>query len=225
MRKENKLKFFKDNLLIKTLIKILNMSSQYKSYLDQSYDKIKSDCLRSKKLFVDEKFPPNSSSLYRFQRPIVDLAWKRPHEFLLKKNPEFIVDRIVPEDIDQGQLGNCWFISGASDVANVKEFADRVIPSDQNFDEENYAGIFKFRFWRNTDGWVEVVVDDFLPVDGNNKLFYSFNKKDTNEMFGPLLEKAYAKLNLCYEFLNGGDPIDAMIDMTGGIYIYIYVLK
>jgi hypothetical protein len=31
------------------------------------------------------------------------------------------------------------------------------------------------------------------------------------------LEKAYAKLNLCYEFLNGGDPIDAMIDMTGGI--------
>ena len=35
-------------------------------------------------------------------------------------------------------------------------------------------------------------------------------------MFGPLLEKAYAKLNICYEFLNGGDPIDAMIDMTGG---------
>jgi len=161
------------------------MSSQFKPYLDQSYDKIKTECLRSKKLFVDEKFPPDSSSLYRFQRPDVDLTWKRPHEFLPKKNPEFIVDRIVPEDIDQGQLGNCWFISGASNVANVKEFSDRVIPSDQSFEESNYAGIFKFRFWRNGD-WLEVVVDDYLPVDRNNRLYYSFNNKDGNEMFGTL---------------------------------------
>ena len=36
-------------------------------------------------------------------------------------------------------------------------------------------------------------------------------------MFGPLLEKAFAKLNSCYEFLDGGDAVDAMIDMTGGI--------
>ncbi len=105
--------------------------------------------------------------------------------FYQKKNPEFIVDRIVPEDIDQGQLGNCWFISGASNVANVKEFSDRVIPSDQSFEESNYAGIFKFRFWRNGD-WLEVVVDDYLPVDRNNRLYYSFNNKDGNEMFGTL---------------------------------------
>ena len=36
-------------------------------------------------------------------------------------------------------------------------------------------------------------------------------------MWGPLLEKAFAKLNTCYEFLDGGEAIDAMIDMTGGI--------
>lgn len=81
------------------------MSSAFKPYLDQSYEKIKSDCLINKKLFVDEKFPPNSSSLYRFQNPQVDLTWKRPHDILTKRNPEFIVEKIVPEDIDQGQLG------------------------------------------------------------------------------------------------------------------------
>lgn len=37
-------------------------------------------------------------------------------------------------------------------------------------------------------------------------------------MFGPLLEKAYAKLNSCYEFLDGGFAIDSMIDMTGGVH-------
>lgn len=36
--------------------------------------------------------------------------------------------------------------------------------------------------------------------------------------FGPLLEKAYAKLNSCYEFLECGLAIDAMIDMTGGVH-------
>ena len=37
-------------------------------------------------------------------------------------------------------------------------------------------------------------------------------------MYGPLLEKAYAKLFTCYEFLNGGESVDAMIDLTGGIH-------
>ena len=51
-----------------------------------------------------------------------------------------------------------------------------------------------------------------------NSLVFCHNKHDPSEMFGPLLEKAFAKLNGCYEFLEGGDPIDAMIDMTGGLF-------
>lgn len=33
-----------------------------------------------------------------------------------------------------------------------------------------------------------------------------------------MLEKAYAKLNTCYEFLDCGLAVDAMIDMTGGVH-------
>jgi len=52
-------------------------------------------------------------------------------------------------------------------------------------------------------------------VDEDGNLIYCQNKKDPNEMFAPLLEKAYAKLNLCYEFLDGGDIVDGnnMIDI------------
>jgi calpain, invertebrate len=57
-----------------------------------------------------------------------------------------------------------------------------VIPNDQSF-ENNYGGIFRFRFW--TEGeWVEIVVDDFLPVNEFGILIYCHNNKDTNEMFG-----------------------------------------
>lgn len=110
-----------------------------------------------------------------------------------------------------------WLISSCAAIATVPEYLNTVIPTEgQTFDKTDYAGIFHFRLWRFGE-WIDVVVDDLLPVDAEtNRLIYCHNNKDSNEMFGPLLEKAFAKLNTCYEFLDGGDPIDAMIDMTGG---------
>ena len=37
-------------------------------------------------------------------------------------------------------------------------------------------------------------------------------------MWGPLIEKAFAKLNVCYEFLIGGEITNAIVDMTGGVH-------
>ncbi len=98
----------------------------------------------------------------------------------------------------------------------VPEYIKIVVPENQSFDEANYAGVFHFRIWHYGE-WIDIVVDDFLPVNEDGKLIFSQNRKFPNEMFGPLLEKAFAKLNSCYEFLQGGNPIDAMIDMTGGV--------
>jgi hypothetical protein len=62
------------------------------------------------------------------------------------------------------------------------------------------------------------VIDDLLPADKNNNLIYCHNNIDKNEFFGPLLEKAYAKLNgACYEFLVGGNAITGFVDLTGGV--------
>ena len=63
----------------------------------------------------------------------------------------------------------------------------------------------------------DVVVDDYLPTNEEGELIYCHNKIDKNEFFGPLLEKAFAKLFGCYEFLDGGSPSSAMTDFTGAI--------
>lgn len=98
----------------------------------------------------------------------------------------------------------------------MPEYINNVVPTGQSFNKSDYAGIFHFRLWRSGE-WIDIVIDDYLPVDAESgSLVYCHNKQDTNEMFGPLLEKAFAKLNSCYEFLDGGDPSEAMIDMTGG---------
>ena len=37
-------------------------------------------------------------------------------------------------------------------------------------------------------------------------------------MFMCLFEKAYVKMNVCYEFIKGGQSYNAIIDLTGGLH-------
>ena len=76
------------------------------NYLGQDYSQLKAECIRKKKLFEDDKFPANKSSLYRFKK-FANISWLRPHEIV--DNPQFIVGSIVPTDLDQGNLGD-WYI-------------------------------------------------------------------------------------------------------------------
>ena len=184
-----------------------NNPKKFKAFNGQSYAEIKAQLLSSKKLFRDSTFPPNAASLARFKPVAADIVWKRPHEFCGEPQPEFIIGEINAADIVQGVLGNCWFMSAFAAVS-TSDFIHIVIPKDQVFQRGSYTGIFRFRFWRFGE-WIEVVVDDYLPVSQlSNQLTFCRNVKDAHEMFAPLLEKAYAKLNSCYEFLDGGDDVE-----------------
>ncbi|XP_059498557.1 calpain-5-like [Stegostoma tigrinum] len=186
-------------------------------YKGQDYQTLRRSCQRQKSLFEDPHFPVTDDSVYYTRSPPGIIEWKRPGELCV--DPQLFVDGISSRDLHQGSLGNCWFVAACSCLATESSLWKKVIPdhADQEWDPkrpDRYAGIFRFRFCR-FGTWLDVVIDDRLPTTGGKLLFCQSD--DRREFWCSLLEKAYAKLNGCYEALDGGNTADALVDFTGGV--------
>uniref|UniRef100_A0A8C5M379 Uncharacterized protein n=1 Tax=Leptobrachium leishanense TaxID=445787 RepID=A0A8C5M379_9ANUR len=189
-------------------------------YLGQDFETLKAECLRKGILFVDPKFPPNEDSIGPALKHQVNFVWKRPKQ--IHRNPQFIIDGATREDIVQGSLGNCWFLASIASLTQNKDFLPIVLHGNQSF-KYNYAGIFHFKIWQYGE-WVDVVVDDYLPTISESGELLSVRSLNENEFWGALLEKAYAKLHLCYEGMDGGVPVEGLQDLTGGTS-ELYIMK
>ncbi|KFW77039.1 Calpain-13, partial [Manacus vitellinus] len=182
----------------------------------QDFKNLRALCLSQGLLFEDDTFPAHISSIGPNLLPEDELRrvqWKRPTE--LHRNPHLIMDGVSRFDIMQGEIGDCWMLAALGSLTLRKQFLEDVLPKDQGF-QDNYAGIFHFRFWQYGD-WVDVVIDDRLPVINGRYLFV--HPRTSNEFWPSLLEKAYAKLRGSYQNLNGGYLSDALVDFTGGIQV------
>ncbi|XP_046597214.1 calpain-B-like isoform X3 [Neodiprion lecontei] len=178
----------------------------------QDFYQIRRELCSKGKLFEDPQFPAVSASLFPKGIPkerfmFNYLKWVRPKE--ITAEPKFFVDGVSRFDIEQQGLGNCWLIAAISRLAMDPSLLFQVVPQDQNFNE-NYAGIFHFRFWRYGK-WVEVVVDDRLPCYGTAR------SSERTEFWSALLVKAYAKFYGSWEATEDGQSTEAWQDFTGGL--------
>ncbi|NXL94388.1 CAN14 protein, partial [Alectura lathami] len=187
--------------------------------VQQNYQALLETCLKNKHLFTDENFPAHISSIGTgalLKKLPRNIQWKRPHA--LHKTPVFYAANRKQLDLCQGLVGNCWFLAALEALTFHQDILATVVPQNQSF-ERKYAGIFHFRFWHFGE-WVDVVVDDRLPVNEAGELLF-VSSVFKNVFWGALLEKAYAKLYGSYEDLQIGQVSEALVDFTGGVNVRI----
>jgi len=123
-------------------------------------------------------------------------------------------------DIVQGGLGDCYLLAGISSVGEINSRFEKVFVNPTI----NWAGLYAFNvFIRGIPHLV--VVDDSIPAGskGKNPDFASIGLD--NSLWGPLLEKAFAKANGAYEFIEGGQPYEAIDFLTSAPHYYTSLKK
>ncbi|XP_052800225.1 calpain-A-like isoform X2 [Mya arenaria] len=177
-----------------------------------TYGTLRERALARRVFFEDASFPANDTSLaIRYKSFSEPIEWMRPHD--ISKRPKFISKNPGNFAVQSGSLSDTWLLPAFSCLTVAPTLIRKCIPEEQAFNEQ-YAGIFRFRFWRYGE-WVEVVVDDRLPTHKGQLIF--LRNSDPNEFWAPLLEKAYAKLYGSYSAIHGGQLHGALQDLTGGV--------
>ena len=178
--------------------------------------------LGSSQAFIDLDFPSTDDSLYWDGHLREDTGgvvasyktrvsqWKRISSFSRYRKPSLWGSRgIRPDAVQQGRLGDAWFLSAATALAEYPERIKRIFLL-QSFQPE---GIFAIQFYVRGKPFIETI-DDQLPVTDN---WTPVNARPSSQgaWWLVLLEKAYAKLNLNYANLDGGMQYEAMRALTG----------
>ena len=177
-------------------------------------------------VFTDPDFPPTNDSLFKIDPmaavkgeptsatdsgTLPDVQWRRPEEFIEGESRIFD-DRIKYDDIQQGQLGDCWLMCSLAAIAENEVLVRDLFDLEESRPE---VGTYVVRLCKD-GSWKRMMLDSFIPCTPGEGPLYSQCAGD--ELWCMLLEKAFAKCNGSYAAIRSGFPYEAMIDLTGAPY-------
>ena len=182
------------------------------------YSKAKAECDKTKTTYRDPEFPADPKSIMgRYperlndpKRYMKDAVWCRPGKFFKGEAYSMYEKGILdPDDIKQGELGDCYFLVALASLAQFHERLKRVL----RVRRVNDAGIYCVSFCL-TGIWEEVIVDDRIPCYKISETpIFSHNLR--KGIWVALLEKAWAKLHGGYLNVEVGTLEESIHALTG----------
>lgn len=166
---------------------------------------------------------------------------KRVHQIFDK--PQFYIDGATAGDIRQGRAGDCWFLAALGALSNKKGLIEKVCVDRDDAvgvygfvfhrDGQWIHTIVDDKLYLSVPDWDESLYEKvhWLQIPnrqdaeeeyrksyqtGSRALYYSQSTSE-NEVWLPLLEKAYAKAHGDYYAIDGGFTGEAIEDLTGGV--------
>ena len=169
-------------------------------------------------MFTDPQFPANQNSLAKDWKELEYSMQKEWKAFIFKRIEEIysqpikVFNDISPNDIQQGKLGDCYFLSTLSAIA---EFPRRI---EKCFDTQEYqpSGCYTVNIY-DMGVQTDYIIDDFFPCNKDGTIGFSGPKVESGitEMWVLLLEKAWAKRFGSYWAIDAGLTEDSLRDLTG----------
>ena len=196
--------------------------------------------------FEDELFPPNFESLFSSKKEIIDYETPIIPKFLKDKKKlllsQFALSqkdgryswaklpevrdtsklnvlrdsKNLKEDVVQGELGDCYFLSTLYTLAeNPQNIKNMVTNSKVN------DGAYEANVYIHGEP-VKIAVDDYFPVANTSKIAFAGINENSGNIWPMILEKAWAKCNRSYEDIIPGNSADAIEFLTPAPYDTYY---
>ena len=134
--------------------------------------------------------------------------WARAEQIYDTQNYDVFHNGATCDDIIQGSLGDCYFLSVLGSLCKYPKIIERLFLSTKKSKNHQYG----INFYINGI-WKLILIDDFFPARNTSFLKFAFGYSTTKELWVPLLEKAWAKINGCYAKVSAGGLPNEVFDI------------
>jgi len=127
-----------------------------------------------------------------------EVPWVRAPSLLPPAEIARLFNRIEPDDILQGALGDCWLLAAIAAIAEFPQYIEEELFVTKVLDGDDQPGKYRLRLYdAAASAWEEVTIDDRIPCDPKKAWFDAptplFAKNYGAEVYVMLIEKAFAK--------------------------------
>ncbi|KAJ3220166.1 Calpain-type cysteine protease dek1 [Dinochytrium kinnereticum] len=129
--------------------------------------------------------------------------------------------RFRPDDVCQGGVGDCWFLSAMAVVAERGSLISKLLVTKEDASNSFYI----VRLFIDGE-WKLIRIDNYFAMhpkgfkrkrlsqtDSTESL--AFCKSNRKQLWAPIIEKAYAKMHGSYRAISGGQIYEGLFDLTG----------